>query len=379
MTKRRTFFIKMLVSSLARRKSRLLAALCAIAIGGTVLLGMASISYDIPRQMGREFRSYGANMVLVASGDEALLNLDDAKRAEALIPPGALVGATPYRYEMVRVNMQGYTAAGTVFEEARKTSPYWSISGEWPQKDDDILIGIDIAEFTGLAPGSAVTVTGRASDGARFSRDMTVSGIVRSGSIEDEFIFMSLSALEGMMGDSGVAEAVEVSIAGTGDELDAIASLIGQNVPEIAPSLVKRVTQSETAVMSKLQALVIIVSLVVLVLTMICVATTMMTVVMERRREIGLKKAIGAENRSIAADFLGEGVLLGGAGGVLGVAFGYVFAQTVCVSVFGRGIILDWKLLPLTILVSIAVTVSACLWPVRRAVEVEPALVLRGE
>lgn len=378
MTNRRMFF-KMLVSSLVRRRSRLLAALCAIAIGGTVLLGMASISYDIPRQMGREFRSYGANMVLVASGEEALLNLADAARAAKMIPAASLVGMTPFRYEMVRVNMQGYTAVGTDFESARKTSPYWSVTGEWPSGDDEILIGSDIAEFTGLAGGSSITITGRAADGSRFSRDMTVSGVVRSGSVEDGFIVMSLAALEAMTGNSGVADMAELSIAGTEEELDAIASSIRSNVPEVSPRLVKRVTQSETAVLSKLQALVVIVSSVVLVLTMICVATTMMTVVMERRREIGLKKAIGAENRSIAGEFLGEGVLLGFLGGVLGTAFGYVFAQAVCVNVFGRGIILDWKLLPLTIVVSIAVTVCACLLPVRRAVEVEPALVLRGE
>ncbi|MDR1021471.1 MAG: ABC transporter permease [Synergistaceae bacterium] len=378
MTNRRMFF-KMLVSSLVRRRSRLLAALCAVAIGGTVLLGMASISYDIPRQMGREFRSYGANMVLVASGEEALLGLEDAEKAASVIPPASLVGMTPYRYEMVRVNMQGYTAVGTVFESARKTSPYWSVTGEWPAGSDDILIGSDIAEFTGLARGSSITITGRASDGSRFSRDVTVSGVIRSGSVEDGFIIMSLPALEALMGNSGVADMAELSIAGTETELGEIASSIRAGVPNVSPRLVKRVTQSEAAVLSKLQALVVIVSAVVLVLTMICVATTMMTVVMERRREIGLKKAIGAENRSIAKEFLGEGVLLGFLGGVLGAVFGYVFAQTVCVNVFGRGIILDWKLLPLTIAVSIAVTVCACLLPVRRAVEVEPALVLRGE
>lgn len=369
----------MLVSSLVRRRSRLLAALCAIAIGGTVLLGMASISYDIPRQMGREFRSYGANMVLVASGEEALLDLALAEKAASVIPGASLIGMTPFRYEMVRVNMQGYTAVGTVFDSARKTSPYWSVTGEWPASEGEILIGSDIAEFTGLSAGSSITITGRASDGSRFSRDVTVSGVVRSGSVEDGFIIMSLADLEALMGTSGTADMAELSIAGSEEDLDAIVALIKEEAPGVSPRLVKRVTQSEATVLSKLQALVVIVSSVVLVLTMICVATTMMTVVMERRREIGLKKAIGAENRSIAKEFLGEGVLLGFLGGVLGTIFGYVFAQMVCVNVFGRGIILDWKLLPLTIAVSIAVTVCACLLPVRRAVEVEPALVLRGE
>jgi putative ABC transport system permease protein len=372
-------FMKMLVSSLIRRRSRMIAALCAIAIGATVLLGMAAISYDIPRQMGREFRSYGANMVFVASGEDALLKLDDARAAAGVIPPKSLVGMTPYRYEIVRVNMQGYTAAGTDFEQARETSPYWNINGAWPSGEDDILIGSDIAEFTRLAPGSAITITGRAADGARFRRDMTISGIVRTGSVEDKFIFMHLGTLEALMGDSGTAEVVEVSIAADEAELNELAGAISSRVPGISPRLVKRVTQSETAVLSKLQALVFLVSLVVLVLTMICVATTMMTVVMERRKEIGLKKAIGADNRGIAAEFLGEGMLLGALGGLLGTGMGYFFAQAVSVNVFGRGVVLDWKLAPATVLVSVAVTAASCLWPVRRATDVEPALVLRGE
>jgi putative ABC transport system permease protein len=344
-----------------------------------VLLGMAAISYDIPRQMGREFRSYGANMVLVASGEDALLKLDDARRAAEVIPPNSLVGMTPYRYEIVRVNMQGYTAAGTDFEQARKTSPYWSVSGAWPEDGNDILIGSDIAEFTRLAPGSVITITGRAADGSRFRRDMTVSGILRSGSVEDEFIFMHLGTLDALMGSSGTAEVVEVSIAADETELNHIAAAISRRAPGVLPRLVKRVTQSETTVLSKLQALVFLVSLIVLVLTMICVATTMMTVVMERRKEIGLKKAIGADNRAIAAEFLGEGILLGLTGGLMGTVLGYFFAQAVSINVFGRGVILDWRLMPMTVLVSAAVTAAACLWPVRRATDVEPALVLRGE
>jgi putative ABC transport system permease protein len=372
-------FFKMLLSSLVRRRSRMTIAMLAIAIGGTVLFGMAAISFDIPRQMGREFRSYGANMVLIASGADARIRLDGAAKAAGIIPAGSLVGMTPYRYETVRVNMQGYTAVGTIFEEARKTSPYWNVQGNWPDGEDDVLIGSDIAELTRLSPGSKLAVTGRSTGGARFSRDMTVRGILRTGDAEDGFIFMNLGTMESLMGDSGVAEVVEVSVAADGSQLALIAGEISSGVQGVSPRLVKRVTQSEATVLTKLQALVFLVSMVVLLLTMICVATTMMTVVMERRKEIGLKKAIGAGNGSIAAEFLGEGLVLGITGGLLGAVLGYFFAQAVSVNVFGRGVSLDLRLLPLTVLVSACVTVAACLIPVRGATDVQPAVVLRGE
>jgi putative ABC transport system permease protein len=112
---------------------------------------------------------------------------------------------------------------------------------------------------------------------------------------------------------------------------------------------------------------------------MICVTTTMMTVVMERRKEIGLKKALGAENRRVAKEFLGEGLMLGILGGLLGSFTGFLFARIVSVSVFGRGLNPEFHLVPITVAVSALVTIVASLWPVRKAVDVEPAIVLRGE
>jgi putative ABC transport system permease protein len=371
-------FFKMLLSSLIRRKSRMTVALLAVAIGAAVLVGMISISRDIPRQMRREFRGYGANMIFVPA-EGARLDVAEAKRAADIIPSSSLIGMTPYRYETVRINMQGYTAVGVDLNEASKTSPYWNVSGGYPAGANEVLIGYDIAEFTKFAPGAVLTVTGTSVDGTRFSRDFSVSGILNTGSVEDGFIFMPIDTLWELAGDSGQADLVEVSAALGEDELTSLVSAIKNEVPSISPSLVKRVTQSETTVLTKLQSLVYLVSAVTLVLTMICVATTMMTVVMERRKEIGLKKALGASNDRIAAEFMGEGAILGIAGGALGAVLGYLFAQAVSLNVFGRTVSMDWYLPICSLLVSVIVTMAACLLPVRRAVLVDPALVLRGE
>ena len=372
-------YFKMLVNSLVRRRSRMAVALLAVAIGSAVLLGLTTICYDIPRQMMREFRSYGANMVLVPSGEDAELKLSDVEKAANLLSRENLVGITPYRYEIVRSNMQPYTAVGTRFEEVKKTSPYWRIEGGWPAQDDEILIGSEIAETTRLIPGKTIPIIGRNAKGARYSREMKITGIVKTGSVEDGFIFMDLSAMENMVGTSGIAEVAEVSIATTSSELSALVSSIQENVPSITPRLVKRVANSETSVLSKLQALVYLVTLVILALTMICVATTMMTVIMERRKEIGLKKALGAENRNILAEFLGEGVFLGLLGGILGTIFGGLFAQMISMNVFGRSISFNPHLAFAAVGLSIIVTGAACLIPVRRVTDIEPAVVLRGE
>ena len=105
----------------------------------------------------------------------------------------------------------------------------------------------------------------------------------------------------------------------------------------------------------------------------------MMAVVVERRKEIGLKKALGASNSGITRDFLGEGFFLGLLGGGLGIGLGYLFARAVSMSVFSRPVFFHPVLIPITLGVAVGVTVLACLLPVRRATDVDPAVVLKGE
>ena len=485
---KRKMFLRMITASLLRRRSRMLIALLSIAIGATILSGLVTIYYDVPRQMGAQFRSYGANMILVAKEGESLTT-DTLQDALGAIPEDQLVGATPYRY--VRLDMtsrqQSFTTAGTDFAEVQKTSPYFSVEGEYPQAENEILLGKEIADTIGAKVGSYVQLTWRpvvtahenASDdwvpnarlsgsaegfnagivvveatldeegkiasldidassqtpeiggqvetdrnfisrfigqtlpvslgedvdavsGATISSQavvdalnnarstekgsaaaersgyFNVTGILVTGGEEESYIYMNLEDLEGLTNDK-LLDVAELSVSANAEQLEEYAKAIDGSDAGITARLVKRVTRSETAVLGKLQALVFLVTVVVLLLTMICVSTTMMAVVSERRREIGLRKALGAPDNSIRAEFLGEGMFLGGLGGLLGGLLGFVFAQVVSVNVFGSSITFQPLLLPVTLLVSMLIAALSCLLPIKRAVAIDPALVLKGE
>ena len=461
---KRKMFLRMITASLLRRRSRMLIALLSIAIGATILSGLVTIYYDVPRQMGAQFRSYGANMILVAKEGESLTT-DTLKDALGAIPEDQLVGATPYRY--VRLDMtsrqQSFTTAGTDFAEVQKTSPYFSVEGEYPQAENEILLGKEIADtidwvpnarLSGSAEGfnagivvveatldeegkiatldidassqtpeigglvetdrnfisrfigqtlpvslgedvdavSGATISSQAvvdalnnarstekgSAAAERSGYFNVTGILVTGGEEESYIYMNLEDLEGLTNDK-LLDVAELSVSANAEQLEEYAKAIDGSDAGITARLVKRVTRSETAVLGKLQALVFLVTVVVLLLTMICVSTTMMAVVSERRREIGLRKALGAPDNSIRAEFLGEGMFLGGLGGLLGGLLGFVFAQVVSVNVFGSSITFQPLLLPITLLVSMLIAALSCLLPIKRAVAIDPALVLKGE
>ncbi len=486
MTKRR-MFLRMITASLLRRRSRMLIALLSIGIGATILAGLVTIYVDVPRQMGAQFRSYGANL-LILPREDAALNRDDLSGLLEVFPQDELIGATPYRY--VRLDMtsrqQSFTAAGTDFSQVPKTSPYFSIEGRYPENPREVLVGKSIAETIGVKTGSTMELTwqpGAAADtageegapaangtisgsaegfgggmvylsatldenaeitsleidagtqtpefGGRAAEDeaflnqfigktlpltlgvdvdalsgatvtseavvkalntargaektakpqtlnFTVTGILTTGGEEEAYLFLSLDDMKTLTGSEQL-DVVELSVSAGAQQLEAYTDAVQEHSDRAQARLVKRVTRSEASVLEKLTALVFLVTLVVLLLTMICVSTTMMAVVSERRREIGLRKALGASDSSIRSEFLGEGMFLGLLGGLMGGILGFVFAQVVSVNVFGSSITFQPLLLPITVVVSMGIAAASCLLPIKRAVAIDPALVLKGE
>ncbi|MBQ9437231.1 MAG: FtsX-like permease family protein, partial [Lachnospiraceae bacterium] len=247
-----------------------------------------------------------------------------------------------------------------------------------------LALGEDVDALSGATVTSAAVV--EALNGARKTAApaqprtviFSVTGILVTGGEEEGYVFLSLEDMASLTGEDKL-DVAELSVSAAAEQLEAYASAISENSEFVQARLVKRVTRSEAAVLTKLQALVFLVTAVVLLLTMICVATTMTAVVTERRREIGLRKALGASDQGIMAEFMGEGLLLGAGGGLLGTFLGFAFAQYVSIHVFSASITFMAWLLPVTILSSVLVTGLACLPPVRATTNVDPALVLKGE
>ena len=381
--KKKRMFIRMVTASLIRRRSRMIVALLSVAIGATILSGLVSIYYDVPRQMGAEFRNYGANMIFTAADGE--MTLEDVETAAGKINSEQLVGLAPFRYENVRINDIPVVAAGTDPEGVKATSPYWSVEGAWFTSDGQVMVGANVAESFRIKTGDMIEVTYTPTDEEGNEAEMdnslffTVTGILETGGSEEDYVYMTLADLTELTEGSDRIDVAELSVSATSDELSDYADDISAASASLNASLVKRVTASEATVLTKLQALVLLVTIVVLALTMICVATTMTAVVAERRKEIGLRKAIGASDKSIIEEFMGEGMLLGLCGGILGSVLGYVFAQQVSLNVFSSSIVFRPLLVPVTVIASIAVTGISSLMPIRSATEVDPALVLKGE
>ncbi len=388
-------YLRLITRSLIRRASRLITAVLAIAIGATILSGLVTIYYDIPEQLGREFRSYGANLIIMPSGENGI-NENDINRVKNLIGREKIVGFAPYRYQTIKINEQPFLLAGTDLEQVKNNSPFWYIEGDW----QNVMIGREVAEVLNLNLGDDFKIQGVKFGGQAeasnqnysaeenktrdfgsqyFSEKLNVKGIITTGGAEEGFIFADMKILNDLIEDNFKADVIECSIIANASELENLTQQISKAMPNLEPRAVRRLTQSQDIVLGKLEALVLLVTVIVLIITMISVYTTMTAMVAERKKEIALKKALGAENRLVMSELLGEGILLGFVGGALGVFLGYEFALRVSLNVFGRGINFQWALIPVTIIVFIAITVIASIMPVRKVMEIHPAIILKGE
>lgn len=389
--KRSTMYFRMITASIARRRSRMLVALLAVTVGATILAGLVMVYYDMPRQMGEQFLAYGANMILVPNGDSEGMTEDEVQEAIGAI--GGVESDISYCYESATINDAPIIITGCDLDKTYATSPYWQIEGALPSKPGEILVGLEQAQFFSLHVGDTVSIAYLPPDAAaatagvnlngavegKVFQDFTVSGILDTGGSEENYFFMSDKDMEALIGRSLTYDVTELRINADADELQADVEKIEANVPGVSPQLVKRITESQTTVLSKLSALVLLVTVITLALIMITVATTMTAVVTERRREIGLRKALGASDGSIMFEFMGEGLLIGFIGGLLGSFLGFGFAYLVSTNVFNSTITFLPALIPVTIIVALAVTALACILPVRNATKVDPALVLKGE
>lgn len=434
MTNRKMFFT-MLWGAVFRRRSRAMMAVIASLVGAATLFCLASVCVAVPQQMNEEMRAYGANLIVTpasATGKSQGIDTAIVRNVTALIGAGHSVKSAAYRYESVRINSAPYTIAGVDVKAVRALNRHWNVTGDWPGSGN-VMVGRDVADALGVKVGRRVTIGYRAADASasasssasaksdsdestetaessaqgtqstqttqgeqttqatengRVSSDIMdnngtefrIAGIVDTGGNEDSIIYATTADVSKLAGHERGADVVEYSVNAMGDELNAIVNRINKNTnTAVKAQTVTKITSSDTRIIAMLQTLFWIVSLVVLVLTLVGVGTTISSIVSQRRNEIGLRKALGADSRAIGVEFYVESGIYGLIGGLLGTAIGYVLARVLCSTVFGRALGLNWLLCVGSLLLSVAIAVIASIPPVRRATRIDPAIVLREE
>ena len=377
-------FWRVVWGSLRHQRGRLGVATLAVVLGAGLVSALVNLSFDVNGQAGRELRAYGANMLMLPDG--AMLPAAAAVRGpvaeERGIPESGLsaldsveevIGYAPFLYLVAEIGDQPVVVAGTRFGRARAVSPWWRVEGRWPRSPGEGLIGVGVARALGLAANERIVLE----YGAR-TQELTVSGVVETGGSEDSQILVDLSLAQSLGGRPGEVGLVQVSALAGGRSLDEVASSIEARLPEVEVRPLQRFTRAEKHVLDRIRRLMALVAVLVLAVAALTVGSSMVTAVVQRRAEIGLMKSLGA-GWQVAAFFLTEGLSMAIVGGLAGYAGGLAMAALIGRQVFQADLSPAPAGLAITLAVAVGVVVLASLWPVRRALAVNPAVTLRGE
>jgi putative ABC transport system permease protein len=135
-------------------------------------------------------------------------------------------------------------------------------------------------------------------------------------------------------------------------------------------------SQVRQQVTADVNALFLVLGLVALVIGAVTITVVTTLSVMERRGEIGLRRALGATRFAIAAQFIAESAIVGLLGGLTGAAAG-IFATVGLAAARGWTPVLDLRLVAAAALLGCLVGVLAGLFPAIRAARLEPAVALQ--
>ncbi|MDR1388063.1 MAG: ABC transporter permease, partial [Propionibacteriaceae bacterium] len=288
-SRRRAMAWLMLRRSLTRRRSRVLIAILAVAIGSTTIFALALLAIDIPRHLSQDIRSLGANLIVLPSAGSPALDNATVAQVEAILTDSEVVSSVSFSYANVRINQQPFLAAGADLARAQAAKGYWDVEGDWPDQDGQALVGRDVAELIGLAPGDVITLAltqaaepisatpghgqhqgtvtedpstpaapdpsspdSTAPEPAAVERTLRLSvrGILTTGGNEDAFVVMALPDLETLTDRFGLADILELSIDRDATGLAALAETIELRVDQVQAAPVRRLAHSEADVLA---------------------------------------------------------------------------------------------------------------------------------
>jgi putative ABC transport system permease protein len=416
-------FLRLLYESFRRQKRRKLLAGVAIMLGVGVVTAMIAVATDIGDKISRELRTYGANLIVTPQedtldveiggvnlkppSDGAYLNEADLPKIKGMFWRNNIVGFAPMLPVSVAVaDEKKLTLLGTYFSRhvvfgqqdfvtgVRTTHPWWKVQGAWPDDNSqDILLGDHLAARRGRRPGEEIEIAGQ---------PRRIAGILSTGGAEDDQIVAPLALAQQILGKPGAVRRIYVSAVTKPEDTFArrdpksmspamydrwycspyaqsIAFQLQEAIPHSHAEQIRQVAQNEGTVLTRIQGLMLLITLAALLASALAVSASMATAVIERRGEVGLMKALGAGNLAVATLFFAEATLLALLAGAIGFAGGALLARQIGRSIFDSQIAVQPVLLPVILTIAVLVTFVGSAAAIRRAVKFDPVYALRGD
>ncbi len=388
------------VKDMVRRKRRVLHSVVGVSIGIMTVIAMLTVANAGEQVLRAEMERYGPNLTVVPATarldvelggltmgsvtvgettiDESVLPevqrvADDLIRTDmAVSDPGPIAVVAPRLYLPATLDGRTVTVVGVAPDEERAIRAWWGFSeGGYLDGADTLVAGAVSARSLGLSAGQTLTISGH---------DYVVSGLLAdSGSNDDFLLFVPLSTLQAASGKEGVVSTIDVRALCTGCPVEKIADALTAGIVGVHASAVRQVAQAELGMWHSMRSIVLLLASITLLVGLFGVMNAMAAMVMERSKDIGIMRAVGASRWQIVSVFMYEAAVLGVLGGVLGYLAGILLAVIVGpVVLSGVAITPVFAYVPLAIVLAGAISIVAALHPALGAARMKVADAVRA-
>jgi putative ABC transport system permease protein len=251
------------------------------------------------------------------------------------------------------------------------------VAGRWPQRGDTYhaVVGADVARTRDLRLGD--TITWR-------EKDLTVVGIMESTeTTPDQMVIVPIETVWRVLERPNLIMSISV-IPTSSSQADHLARLITERIPGVEAQTPQEAIEQVRQGLIVFNIIMLSGALLAVIVGGLAVINTMIMSVTERTREIGIKKAVGADDLDIVMEYVTEAGVIGLLGGVTGLVLGIGMANllnaTAAQQLGGTEVFtVTPRLIMVALIFATGLGGVGGLYPAWRAARLDPVKALRRE
>ena len=378
------------INNLRRRKGKVFFLIVGLTLGITTVVTLISITRMMTEDISKKLDEFGANIVIVPRSDDLAFSYGGISIGEVAVDRQVLKDSdvpkirqievrdninivSPKLIGLVEIEGKKVPLMGVHFEDELKLKKWWKIHGTRPKAREEVLIGNEVAVRLFKSAGDTLPLSGRS---------IKIAGVLdETGSQDDFLIFSDLSLVQEVLKKPEALSLIEVSAFCLTCPIDDIVGQISKVLPHAKVTAIKQTIQTRVEALEHFKKFSVGISIIVLLIGGLIVFTNMMASVNERKREIGIFRAIGFRKSHVIRIIFLEALIIGVIAGMVGYLLGLVATQVIGPLITGvpsaRWVIDPWLILGVLFL-STALGILSSIYPAIQASKMDPTAALRA-
>jgi putative ABC transport system permease protein len=377
------------INNLKRRKGKFFFLVFGLTIGITTVVSLISITRMMNDDISNKLDAFGANILIIPRSEDLALSyggmnfggvsIDVQSLRELDLPKirdievrDNVNTVSPKLIGVVEIEGKRIPLMGVLFEEELRLKKWWKIHGTRPKTRDEVLLGNEAAVQLFKSAGDTLSIQKRA---------VKVAGVLdETGSQDDFLIFADLKFVQDVMKKPGFLSLIDVSAFCNTCPIEEIVRQISKALPHAKVTAVKQTLETKMEALDHFRKFSIGISVIVLLIGALIVFTNMMASVNERKREIGIFRAIGFRRSHVVRIIFLEALIVGALSGTLGLILGVTVSKVMGPLITGTkaGVAIDPVLGLGALLLSAGIGILSSAYPALHASKLDPTVALRS-